>query len=308
MAGNTSSGGQASGSRASVVESLAQGPIKRRMRADAAQHPVTIVPFTLSILMLIIYLVFPPFLGPVWAIILCIVFAVLGTGTYIWRYAVRFNSSYEAEVQRIMAALEMEGSVSGEQDVKDLRDTLQAGFAGLNTEEGLKALEQLDYVYERLLPVLESKRATDPMAVAHVPTLAEGTYRQGLSVLGDALRLMTAIHSTSNERLATEVVQFEKELEALRSDESQTERARMREESIASHKERLDLVSQQQQRVEQLLHQSESCEASLHRTRIEIAALKADSGESSVRDVTDSLRKTINHAKEVQEELKKLGY
>ena len=60
--------------------------------------------------------------------------------------------------------------------------------------------------------------------------------------------------------------------------------------------------------MDQLLHQCESCEASLHRTRIEIAALKADTAESSVRALTDTLRMTINQAKEVQEELKRLGY
>ena len=79
---------------------------------------------------------------------------------------------------------------------------------------------------------------------------------------------MNAIHSPTNERLEREVADIEKELPTLESD---PERKRMREETLASHKERLDLVRQQQLRVEQLLHQSESCEASLHRTRLDIA-------------------------------------
>ena len=101
--------------------------------------------------------------------------------------------------------------------------------------------------------------------------------------------MMTAIHSPTNERLEREMVEIKKQLE----DESQPERVTMLEERLASHQERLDLVNQQQLRVDQLLCQSESCEASLHRTRIEVAALKADGGESSVRAVTDTLRKTI---------------
>ncbi len=61
-------------------------------------------------------------------------------------------------------------------------------------------------------------------------------------------------------------------------------------------------------RVDQLLHQAGACEASLHRTRVEIAALRADSVESSVNAVIGTLRKTITQAKEVQDELKRLGY
>ena len=42
--------------------------------------------------------------------------------------------------------------------------------------------------------------------------------------------------------------------------------------------------------------------------RIELAALKADNVDASVNSVTQALQKTITQAKEVQEELKKLGY
>ena len=305
MRGNgDSSGSGTASSELSLVESLSEPKIKKSMRSDATQHPVTILPFALSILMLIVYVVFPPFLGPVWALILFIVFGLLGTATYFWRYGLHFNQLYEAKVQRRMAAGAQQSSESEEEKQKQLQENLQTGFASLNTNEGLKALSQLNEVYHRLQPVIESKRATDPMAVAHVPTLAEETYKQGLSVLGDSLGLMTAIHSPTNERLERELVDTKKQLE----NESQLERVKMLEDKLASHQERLDLVKQQQLRVDQLLFQSESCEASLHRTRIEIAALKADSGESSVRAVTDALRKTINQAKEVQEELKKLGY
>lgn len=163
------------------------------------------------------------------------------------------------------------------------------------------------YVYDRLQSVIERKKATGPLALAQIPTLAKETYRQGLSILADALHLMTAIRSPQNERLEREIVEFQKELEALKGNESQAPRVAMREETIASHRQRLELVNQQALRVDQLLHQSEICEASLHRTHIEIAALKADSSDSSVRMVTDTLQSTINQAKRVQEELNRLG-
>ena len=62
------------------------------------------------------------------------------------------------------------------------------------------------------------------------------------------------------------------------------------------------------QSADKLLYQSDRCEASLHRTRIELAALTAESSETSVSAVTETFEKTINQAKEVREELKRLGY
>ena len=305
MAGNTSPGGQASDSRASAVRSLAESEIRKALRMDALQQPTTILPLALCILSIIYVLLLSPVLGgAVAAIVLLIVGAVLATASFFWRYSIRFNAEYARKAQELVEILEQEGIESGEGELSRMRETLETGFTNLKTNEGLKALSQLNEVYHRLQPVIESKRATDPMAVAHIPTLAEETYKQGLSVLADSLGLMTAIHSPTNERLEREMVEIKKQLE----DESQPERVTMLEERLASHQERLDLVNQQQLRVDQLLCQSESCEASLHRTRIEVAALKADGGESSVRAVTDTLRKTINQAKEVQEELKKLGY
>ena len=209
MRGNGDSGGSITGSsRTSLVETLSEPEIKKSMRSDASQHPVTILPLTLSILMLIVYLVFPSFPGQMWALILFIVFGVLGVATYFWRYSLHFNRLYEAKVQGLMAVIEQESSQTEEGELKQLQETLQGGFADLNTNEGLKALSQLNEVYQRLQPVLESKRATDPMSVAHIPTLAEETYRQGLSVLGDSLGLMTAIHSPTNERLGKEIVDY----------------------------------------------------------------------------------------------------
>ena len=286
------------------IGSLSERSIKGGMRSDATQHPLTILPFTLAILMFIVYLVFPPFLGPAWALILLIVFAVLAVGTYFWRYFLHFNQLYEAKVQQVMVTLRIETSEGGEGDLKQLRETLQTGFANLNTNEGLTALNQLNDVYQRLQPVLESKRATDPTAVAHIPALAEETYKQGLSVLADALGLMAAVHSPANERLARQLVDARKQLEY----ESQPERVKMLEERIVSREETLGLINQQQLRVEQLLHQCENCEANLRNTRIEVAGLRADTAESSVSALTAVLRNTITQAKEVQEELRRLGY
>jgi len=185
---------------------------------------------------------------------------------------------------------------------------LQGGFSDLGFTEGLKALEDLSYEYEQLRRVLGRRKGTDPLSVAHISALAEETYRQGLSVFEDALDLVQVIYSSDRERLEEEVAQLEKGIESLKEDATQAARVRIREETLASHRERLAMIQQQGSRVDELLHQSNRCEASLHRARMELAAFKTTGSETSISAVTETLRRTIAQAKEVQEELKKLGF
>ena len=193
-------------------------------------------------------------------------------------------------------------------DLERSREALGRGFSRLNSDVGLKVLHDMASEYEQLRPVLDSKRETDPLSVAHIPALVEEAYRQGLSVLEDALELTQSIHLPDVQRLEAEVVRLEREIQSLRGDETQGARVKMREETMASHKELLDMIKQQQLRVDELLHQSDRCQASLHRTRIELAALRADSSGTSVTAVTETLRRTIDQARGVQEEMKRLGF
>jgi len=192
----------------------------------------------------------------------------------------------------------------------ELRDgfaRLRSGFSRLKLEPGQKALRQLADQYSRLLPVLERKKETDPLALAQVPQLAEETLRQGLSVLSDALDLAQAIYSPERERMEREVATLEADIASLRDNEREAARREMKEETLASHLERLEIMKGHELHVEELLHQSGRCEASLDRTRMEIAALKADGSSASVSAVTQALRKTIDQARSVQEEMKRLG-
>ena len=141
---------------------------------------------------------------------------------------------------------------------------------------------------DQLRRLLERRKSTDPLAVAYIPSLEQETYRQGLSVLADARALREAIESSDKERLQAEIIELESEIGSLSKDETEATRVQLR--------------------VDQLLHQAACCEASLDRTRMELASLKADSAEANVSAVTETLRRTINQAREVQEELKGLGF
>ena len=291
-------------SRLSSVESLSEKVIKRRLRLDAMKHPTTLLALALTILFFIIMLAS----GTVWAIVLFVVSGAAAAGSFFWRYSIRFNREYARRVDELMDSYDQQESDRGKTEIQQLREDIQIGFSRVNSAEGLKALQELVDEYEQLQPALARGRETDPMAVAHIPGLAEETYRQGLGVLSGCVDLMREIKSPNNEKLRAEVVELEAQIRSLQGDEAQADRLRILEATMASHKGRLDLIDGQQLRVDGLLHQSDSCEASLHRTRIELAALKADNVEASVSTVTDALQRTINQAKEVQEELRKLGY
>ncbi|GEM_PF-1761752 len=192
-------------------------------------------------------------------------------------------------------------------ELQQAQRTLQAGFSRLKSDDGLKSLQQLADEYKLLQPVLDRRRETDPLALAQIPQLAEETYRQGLSVLMGALTLAEDTRSPEQTRLEAEVANLEGEIEALKEDETEAARLRMREETLASHREILGIMQQHQLRFEELLHQCGRCEASLHRTRMELAAITAHGSEVSISAVTDTLRKTIDQAKEVQDEMKRQG-
>ena len=174
---------------------------------------------------------------------------------------------------------------------------------------GFTALLELESEYRQLQAVLDRRKETDPLSVAYVPSLAEETYLQGLGVLQDAVSLVQVIRSPGKEKLEERILELEEEVQAFKqegTDEAQV-RIRLREEAIASTREQLALVQRQQLRVDELLHQSGQCVSALNRSRIELAALKVEGARTSVDAVTASLRKTIDQAKEVQEELKRLG-
>ena len=294
-------------SRSSSVESFSESAVKKQLRSRAMRHPATVLPFALCIVFIIILIV-PPFLEPLWAVFMFIVSGIVSAGSFFWRYVIRYEQEYARVVEELMERHESETSDRGETELQRLREEIQTGFSRVNSVEGLKALQELVHEYEQLQPVLDRGRETDPMAVAHVPGLAEETYRQGLGVLVGCLDLMRETRSPNNKKLEAEVGEVETEIESMKGDETQGERLRILEATVASHKERLDLIKQQELRVDGLLHQSDSCEASLHRTRIELAALRADNVDASISTVTDTLERTINQAKEVREELRRLGY
>lgn len=310
MSGNTKHNGQLTTDlQPSAVGGLSEKTIKKELRLNAIQHPTTLLPLTTSILSFI-YLQFfsPSFGGSLGAIIVLISSGVVAAGSFLWRYAIRYPREYSKQLQERMKLQEQRQRENEQAELQQLQKDLKKGFASINLTEGLKALKELVYEYEQLQLVLHQKKETDYLFAADVQELADKTFRQGLSVLVNAVELGRVIRSTDRRGLEAEIKKLEKEMKVLGKHGNRADQMKIKQATVNSHKERLEMINQQQLQIDKLLYQCDRCEASLQRTRLELAALTTEGSETGVSAVTDTLRQTIDQAREVQEELRELGF
>jgi len=291
------------------IENLSDIEIKKELRSDAIQHPLTMLPLALCLLASM-YLIFfaDIFGGALGTLVLIICAGVVTIASFIWQYFFHYNKAYAKRVKEIIEIQDQTQRERELAEIEQLKETIHSGFSKINSAEGIKALKELIHEYKELQHILNHKKETDSLSAAHIHALSNEAYRQGLSVLSDALEITQVIHSSDKESLEAEIAKFELEIKSLEEDGSQKAQVIIKRATIISHKERIEIIREQELRADKLLYQCDRCEASLHRTRLELAALKTESAETSVSAVTETLTETINQAKDVQKELKKLGY
>ena len=292
-----------------TIDDLTESAIRRRLFADALQHPATLLPATVSAMSVIWLLVLSPvFYGRLWAIVLLAVSGTVAIGSFVWQYVFRHAEEYTERARELMDHQDRELARLDQEKIRQLREALQGEFASIDSAEGLKALNGLIDEYEQLQAALRRQRDTDPFSMSYLPALSEEAYRRGLSVLSDAVELMSVARTTGRERIERELAELENEIEASKVDENQAERLKIKSDTRAAYQHRLDMLDQLGLRVDQLLYQVSRCEASLHQTHIELASIRTGSSETSLDSVIEALQGTINQVKEVQKELKQLGY
>jgi Mg2+ and Co2+ transporter CorA len=278
-----------------------QQAIQKAVLSQAVQHPATSIPLTIAVLALLYLNFFSQTFGWAgWALGMLLGTGAVAAGSFFWQYVIRFRRGYAEQAEQIRARLE-------QQALHDVRKKLKTGFRRISSSDGLQALEELEQEYEQLQAALERDRDSVYLEVDSIRNLAQQTYRQGLSVLADALELGRVIHSTSTQKLHQEIQKLERQIPRLQR-AGQSSQAAIKQATLKSHQERLDLIGQQQVQMEKLLYQCDQCEASLYRTRLELANLKSQRSDTGVRAVTESLQQTIGQAKAVQKELKQLGF
>jgi DNA-binding SARP family transcriptional activator len=289
---------------------LAPDKIRRAILSDALQAPSTAIPLAIATMALIYWLLFVPRTG--WggpfALVLLALAGSAAVASFIWLFVIRYDRTYE---ERSRAALAQQQRVEREQQqagVEVVRGKLRDGFAAIACTEGQYALKALDYEFNELKGLLARHKERDPLAVAHLPALVNATYLQGLSVLDDALELARSVASPTNQRLESNLKDLNAKIDAAKAKAGADEQIKLWRAKASSDRQRLDLVDQQRLHLQQLLQQSDRCEGALQQTRMELASLKADASSVSVDSVLETLQKTIDQAKAIQEEMRKLGY
>ena len=283
----------------SSVESLSMAAVNRQLASDALQYPTTIVPAFFAALALIAALALP---GSGFAIGVFVASSATAAASFLWRYLSRRNEEYSRWRRQVIELQDRQ-----RRELDQLRETLRRGFSSIRSTAGQVALRHLVAEHELLKALISRRGGADHVFGAQIPALAEETYRQGLYVLESVLELLLAIDSSNKRALEAEVAKLEKEITSLRAEGSQSERIR-RETSLSSCNDRLELMARQELKVEDFLLRADLSHAALQKTRIELAALKADGSNVGVIAVSETLQRTIDQAKEVQEELRRLGY
>jgi hypothetical protein len=292
-----------------LAQYLSERVIRKQLLSDVLQDKRSLLPITLSLSALIYMLLYAPVLGGfVISLGVFLITAFTALSVFFWRYVICFQKNYARKSQELFAFYEAQNLYLEEQRMAETHIILERGFTKINAKDGLKTLLNLDHEYKSLGPVLSSGKETDLLSISNLEAMVKETYYRGLSVLEDVFELERAIHSTDHAQLQAEISELQRKVAIAQADPSQQDRVVQITERIASDQERLYMVSKLKQRAEELLYQAKRCEASLGKTRIELATLKAEASEIEVSAVIETLRNTIDRAREVQEELKQLGY
>lgn len=288
---------------------LSERQIRRQLLVDRMQDRLAVFPLGLSAAALVYTLLYAPVLGGFLAGLVVFILAGLVGALYtIWQLGFRYQQNYALKSQELVAYYEEMSLVTEEARLRSAAEGLEGGFGELKYQQGLNILHKLEHEYNETLQALSTGKETDLLSMAGLESLVRETYYRGLSVLQDVLDLERAIRATSSSQLQSEIGELEKKASGLRKDPAQRSRLDQINERIQANQERLHIVLKLKQRVEELLFQASRCESSLGKARIELAALKADASDIGVSTVTETLRRTIDRALEVQSELKQMGY
>jgi hypothetical protein len=200
-----------------------------------------------------------------------------------------------------------------ERERAESRERLQHGFAHLGGDDGdtaLRVLEDLSDEFDSIADVFRRDRDRTSVGLAAiVPDLVDETYRHGMSALSDALEFL----ELADGRLGRHGRNPENELHEvearLERGEYADERSRARDEQVAAERrKRLAHRDETRHGARDLMFEAERCSTVLAGTRIELASLRAGDTQVDVDAVVESLQETIKRVREVQIELRRLGY
>lgn len=290
--------------------------IKRQIRSDALQHPVTLFPIGMSAISLIYLFLFAPYLGGgLIALIASGGFGALGFGSLGWHWRIR-GQKYLEEKAREFVKLQAQNREENEsKELALLELIITEGFAETRFAEGKKALRELQHEFFELqglltrLPEESNLGGSTLLSNERIHAVGRQTYLQGLMILQDAAERKRTIFRTDASGLEDEAAQLRKDIAELRDHPSGTESSIIvrKEGVLKSHEERIAIIRQQELGIQELLDESDRCEGALQTVRLELPALRTQGSRSEIEELLIKLEVAIKYSKEVQERLREHG-
>lgn len=277
--------------RAPKPEDFKAEAVRRAVFWDTIQHPMTILPAAVSG----VGALYIGLLGlDIKAFAVTFASAFLAAGAWVFNYFIRGDDLAREKVDKLLAERRrMRGDV-----VKSLIRDWQDAFY----PEGLQQSKELDAAYHRLDKVLTDRLAKDVgpgFTMQRLRALAEDTYREGISILTQALEVRKSIKESDRDKLERELALWQdarnapgaKGLEAL-------------DTRIAAHQRRLGLIEAQQKKLDDLLAESETLEAALESTALEVVDLSNPEALFSRGSAAEELERAMNAAQRAEERIR----
>ena len=286
----------------------AEEHLKRELIFDALQYPTTIVPLfgvALAFIFVVIDLPGLPLIGLVTAVALMLAAAA---ASFIWRFFLRYEEEYGRRLQKLSVTENRARRTSERQALQEQGDLMRAGFTEKGSAEGVKVVDRLVTEFEQIEQLTRTWPQSSLVSISQIRALTEQTFQQGLNVLNSLLYLLPTADSSDREGLATDIQALEQEMENLKENGTDAAWLEIRNSRLSALRRQLELMSGQDLQAEEVLLKANLIEGALSRTRIELAALRAESTEGSQNAVSEALQRTIDQAKEVLDEMRTLGF
>jgi Protein kinase domain len=295
----------------SDVAAADAAPSRRDSIVYALQHPSTLVSIVVVGLAAIFLFVLAAELGmAIVAESLLVVGMIAVVGSFAWRYT-RAERSRARQIERTQRERDSVALAHASALTRaDARARLESQFAGLESDdadEGARVLAALGDTFEAVTEVVRRGHTGTPENLATLlPDLAQETYDHGMSALSGAVELFEFAGGQGHRRLVIELEEVERRLAA---DAYTDSRARSRDQDrLTSHRQLLDRHREAHQRACDLMFEAERCSTALAEARIELASARRSGVHGDVDTVVHTLQATIRHVREVQDELRSLGY
>lgn len=262
---------------------LTGSEVQRQILSQALQHPLTLYPAALCALAFTYGAFIGPFVGG--EVAAWLVAAIGGMGSaasFSWRYLIRGEESARRQAQQLIADDEHRRHQTQEKELQQLASDVRQGLEAARSEEGLRALDDLEQEYERLCAATEAFGSDRGVGLARFSSSAVATYQTGLRALDETQAILHAVLSTDREDLQREMSELRQQIHRLENEGSNSSELAEAKSLLRIHQETLELLEQRSRQVSQLLDDAQRAEAALRQARINLPALEA-------RDVSEQL-------------------